>query len=194
LLAANSSGERRCRLSRGPRRSLADLTRISPRANPFVMNGLAGSSSTIAGRREAPERCKSRAIATCSAVTVSVFPRLDNHCIVFAGQWTAGFAIGAVKPGKDKVYLDRHAKIDVVVPASATSSSNAIACGSVLLLRKPIEKSGYDWKKDGPNHPEAMMAILQRTGQPVKDPATKLTFRRLDLKAALDDVFQRAKR
>ena len=43
-------------------------------------------------------------------------------------------------------------------PAAATSSSNAILCGSVLLLREAIDQSRYDWKKDGPNLPEAMLA------------------------------------
>jgi len=121
-----------------------------------------------------------------------------NHNFTKGISWPACqpncFAVGAVRPGKDEVYLDRHAKVDLVVPAAATSSSNAILCGSVLLLREGIEKAKYDWKKDGPNLPEAMMTILQRTGQPVKDPGTNLTFRRLDVKAALDDVFQRAKR
>jgi hypothetical protein len=111
------------------------------------------------------------------------WPACQPHC----------FAIGAVRPGKDEVYLDRSAKIDLVVPAAATSSSNAILCGSVLLLREAIEKSAYDWKKDGPNLPEAMMAMFQRTGIVVRDPVTNLTFRRLDLKGALDDVFQRGK-
>ncbi len=112
------------------------------------------------------------------------WPACQPHC----------FAIGAVRPGKDEVYLDRSAKIDLVVPAAATSSSNAILCGSVLLLREAIEKSGYEWKKDGTNLPDAMMAIFQRTGVAVRDPASNLTFRRLDLKAALDEVFRRGKR
>lgn len=97
-------------------------------------------------------------------------------------------AIGAVRPGKDVVYLDRHRKIDLVVPAAATSSSNAIACGGVMLLREAIEKSKYDWKADGSNLPEAMLKILQHTGPAVEDPQSGLTFRRLDLKAAIDHV------
>ena len=117
-----------------------------------------------------------------------------NHNFTKGISWPACqpncFAIGAVKPGKDEVYLDRHAKIDLVVPAAATSSSNAIACGAVLLLREAILRASYDWKKDGPNLPAAMMAILQRTGPAVKDPASGLTFRRLDLKAAIDYVFR----
>lgn len=120
-----------------------------------------------------------------------------NHNFMNGISWPACqpncFAIGAVRPGKDEVYLDRHTKIDLVVPASATSSSNAILCGSVLVLREGIEKAKYDWRKDGPNLPVAMMNILQRTGQPVNDPATNSTFRRLHLKAALDAVLVPAK-
>jgi hypothetical protein len=121
-----------------------------------------------------------------------------NHNFTKGISWPACqpncFAIGAVRPGKDEVYLDRHKKIDLVVPASATSSSNAILCGSVLLLREAIEKSGYDWKPDGANLPEAMLAIFQKTGPAVDDPGSQLTFRRIDVKAALDHVFQNAKR
>ncbi len=116
-----------------------------------------------------------------------------NHNFTKGISWPACqpdcFAIGAVRPGKDEVYLDRSAKIDLVVPAAATSSSNAILCGSVLLLREAIEKSNYNWKKDGRTLPDAMMKIFQRTGVEVRDPGTKLTFRRLDVKAALDEVF-----
>ena len=99
--------------------------------------------------------------------------------------------MGAVVQGKDVPHLDRHAKLDLLVPASATSSSNAILCGSVMVLREAIEKKGYDWKRHGPNLPEAMLAILQKTGVEVKDPGTGLTFRRLDLLAALDYVYGR---
>jgi hypothetical protein len=116
-----------------------------------------------------------------------------NHTYTKGISWPASqpncFAIGAVRPGKDEVFLDRHAKIDLVVPASATSSSNAILCGSVLLLREAIEKSGYDWKQDGKNLPEAMMAIFQKTGVAVEDKGSGHTFKRLDVKAALDHVF-----
>lgn len=117
-----------------------------------------------------------------------------NHAFTNGISWPACqpncFAIGAVRSGKDEVYLDRHSKIDLVVPAAATSSSNAIVCGAVLLLREAIDKSSYDWKKDGPTLPDAMLAIFQRTGPAVEDPGSKLTFRRLDVKAALDAVFQ----
>lgn len=120
-----------------------------------------------------------------------------NHNFKKGISWPACqpacFAIGAVRPGKDEVYLDRSAKIDLVVPAAATSSSNAIVCGTVLLLREAIEKTDYDWKKDGRTLPEAMMSILQKTGVAVLDPGTQLTFRRLDAKAALDLVFSRTK-
>ena len=116
-----------------------------------------------------------------------------NHSFTTGISWPASqpncFAIGAVRPGADIVHLDRHAKIALLVPAGATSSSNAIVCGAVMILREAIEKANYDWKTDGKNLPEAMMAILQKTGKPVADPATKLTFCRLDLQAALEHVF-----
>ncbi len=98
------------------------------------------------------------------------------------------FAIGAVKPAEDVVHLDRCALVDIVVPASATSSSNAFICGAALILREAIEKSGYQWKKDGETLPDAMMAIFKRTGPKVFDPATGLTFPRLDLLAAVQAV------
>jgi len=117
-----------------------------------------------------------------------------NHHFTKGISWPASqsscFAIGAVKPGKDEVYLDRHKKVELLVPAAATSSSNAIACGAAMLLREAIEKSKYDWKGKGANLPEAMMAIFQETGKPVADPATGHTFRRLDVMAALEHVLK----
>lgn len=116
-----------------------------------------------------------------------------NHNFTTGISWPACqpncFAIGAVRPNQDEVYLDRHAKIDLVVPAAATSSSNAICCGAVMLLQEAIEKTQYNWKRDGENLPAAMLAILQQTGQGVDDPGTGLAFRRLDLLAALEHVF-----
>lgn len=99
------------------------------------------------------------------------------------------FAIGAVRQGKDEVYLDRHAKVDLVVPAAATSSSNAVACGAAIVLREAIIETGYDWKQDGPNLPEVMLAIMQKTGVKVDDAPTKRSYQRLDLSAALAHVF-----
>jgi hypothetical protein len=121
-----------------------------------------------------------------------------NHNFKKGISWPACqpgcFAIGAVKVGKDEIFLDRHAAVDLLVPARATSSSNAIACGSAMILREAIEKSGYDWKADGATLPEAMLAIMQKTGAPVRDDATNLTFRRLDLLAAVDHVFSFSKK
>jgi hypothetical protein len=126
------------------------------------------------------------------AAGVWVSAPTGNHNFKKGISWPACqpncFAIGAVRIGKDEIYLDRHAKVDLVVPAAATSSSNAICCGAVMLLREGIDKAKYDWMQDGDNLPAAMLAILQRTGVEVADPATKLTFRRLNLVAALDQV------
>ncbi|MFK5924919.1 MAG: S8/S53 family peptidase [Verrucomicrobiota bacterium] len=117
-----------------------------------------------------------------------------NHHFTKGISWPASqpncFAIGAVKPSKDEVHLDRHQKVELVVPAGATSSSNAIVCGASMLLREAIEKSEYQWEKDGANLPEAMMSIFQHTGTAVADPATGLTFKRLDVMAALQHVLK----
>lgn len=137
------------------------------------------------------------ALAELRRLNIWVSAPAGNHAFTQGISWPAVakdcFAIGAVAPvadgSLDRVYLDRSAKIALLVPAKATSSSNAIACGSAMLLREAIEKSGYDWKKDGPTLPEAMMAIFQQTGREAKDPASGLTFRRLDMMAALEKVF-----
>ncbi|MGE0609494.1 MAG: S8 family serine peptidase [Pirellulales bacterium] len=132
-------------------------------------------------------------LAELRAAGVWVSAPTGNHAFAAGISWPSCqpncFAIGAVRPGKDEAYLDRHGKVDLLVPAAATSSSNAIACGAAMILREAIEKSGYDWKADGANLPEAMLAIMQQTGQPVDDAATGLTFRRLNLEAALAHVF-----
>lgn len=115
-----------------------------------------------------------------------------NHGFTNGISWPACqpncFAIGAVHPGTEKISQDRHDKVDLLVPASATSSSNAIACGAAMLLREAIEKSKFDWKQEGATLPEAMLAIMQQTGQVVEDPATKRRYQRLDVMAALDRV------
>ena len=116
-----------------------------------------------------------------------------NHGFTEGISWPACqpncFAIGAVEPGRDSISQDRHVKVDLVVPAAATSSSNAIACGAAMLLREAIDRARYDWKADGKNLPEAMLAIMQKTGTPVEDEATKLRYRRLDLLAGIEHVF-----
>ena len=126
------------------------------------------------------------------ALGIWVSAPAGNHHFTRGISWPASqpacFAIGAVVPDRDVVHLDRHAKVDLLVPARATSSSNAIACGAAMILREAVERSGYDWRADGPTLPEALMKILQKTGQPVHDPATGLTFPRLDLMAALRHV------
>jgi len=119
-----------------------------------------------------------------------------NHNFTEGISWPACqpncFAIGAVRPEVDEVYLDRHAKVELLVPAAATSSSNAIACGAAIVLREAIEETQYDWKQDAPNIAAAMMAIMQKTGAAVTDDATGATYRRLDLAAALAHVFTAA--
>jgi len=121
-----------------------------------------------------------------------------NHGFVRGISWPACqphcFAIGAVRPGSDEVHLDRAQKIDLLVPAAATSSSNAILCGGVMLLREAIEVNQYNWRQHAPNLPEAMLRLMQETGVGVTDKETGRTYRRLDLKRAIDHVFDHAGR
>lgn len=116
-----------------------------------------------------------------------------NHGYTTGISWpacaAACFAIGGVKPDADEVHLDRFTNTDLTVPAFATSSANAIIVGSAMILREAIEKSGFDWQREGKNLPEAMMAIFKKTGVEVADPATGLSFRRPNLLAAVDYVF-----
>lgn len=111
------------------------------------------------------------------------WPACAEHC----------FAIGATQQTTDVVYRDRFSNTDILVPAAATSSSNAYIAGASMILREAIEKSGYRWQADGRNMADAMMAIFKKTGVSVHDPATKLDFKRLDLLAALDFVFEHGK-
>jgi hypothetical protein len=57
-----------------------------------------------------------------------------------------------------------------------------------MILREAIETAKYDWKADGPTLPDAMLAIFQKTGPKVADPASGLAFQRLDLLAAVEHV------
>jgi hypothetical protein len=99
------------------------------------------------------------------------------------------FAIGATKPTEDVVWCDRYSNTDLVVPAGATSSSNAYIAAASMILREAIETSRFRWRDHGKHMPEAMMAIFQNTGVPVYDPGNGLHFKRLDLLAALNHVF-----
>lgn len=115
-----------------------------------------------------------------------------NHAFTSGISWPAAqgdcFAIGAVIPGQDVIHCDRSEKVALLAPATATSSANAIVCGSAMILREAIDKSRFDWRREGANLPDAMMNIFQRSGQPVTDPLTGRVYRRLDLLAAVQHV------
>lgn len=114
------------------------------------------------------------------------WPACQPHC----------YAIGAVLPQSpddlrargEVVIRDRWSNTDILVPATATSSSNAYIAGASMLLREAIAQTRYDWKRHADNLPDAMMAIFKQTGTHAFDPATQLHFKRLDLLAALDHV------
>ena len=107
------------------------------------------------------------------------WPACAEHC----------FAIGAVTPEADVVHRDRFANTDILVPAGATSSSNAYIVGSSMILREAIALARYEWQQHAANLADAMMAILKATGVDVHDSGTGLDFKRLDLLAALNHVF-----
>jgi len=136
-------------------------------------------------------------LAQLRAKHIWVSAPTGNHGFTKGISWPSCqlgcFAIGAVNPGQDVVTQDRHPRVDLLVPAAATSSSNAIACGSAMILREAIERTKYNWKADGRTLPEAMLRIFQQTGTVVVDRATQQSYRRLDLTAALDHVFAQAR-
>ncbi len=136
-------------------------------------------------------------LGTLRELGIWVSAPTGNHNFSSGISWPACqpgcYAIGAVRQGNDEVHLDRHEKVDLVVPADATSSSNAIAAGAAMVLREAIMETGYDWKQKASSLPEAIMSIMQRTGVTVLDAATKRSYQRLDLSAALAQVFTRAR-
>jgi hypothetical protein len=99
------------------------------------------------------------------------------------------FGIGAVIPGQDVPHLDRFNNTAILVPATATSSSNAYIAAASMILREAIAKAGFVWQDRAVTLPEAIMAIMQQTGIEVFDPSTGIAFRRLDVLAAVDHVF-----
>lgn len=99
------------------------------------------------------------------------------------------YAIGATRPNQDVAHLDRFSNTDILVPAGATSSSNAQIVGAAMVLREAISVAAYDWHTQADNLPDALMSIFKATGLDVHDGETGIDFKRLDLLAALDFVF-----
>jgi hypothetical protein len=116
-----------------------------------------------------------------------------NHHYTDGISWPACqpgcFALGATAPGQHVAHLDRYANTDLLAAAVATSSSNAYSAACSMILREAMAVTGYRWQNDGATLPDALMAVFQKTGVVVSDPATGLTFRELDLLAAVDWVF-----
>lgn len=135
-------------------------------------------------------------LAALRRLNIWVSAPCANHGHTTGISWPAcqpgAFAIGASRPEADVAHLDRHRNTDILVPATATTSSNAHAVGCAMVLREAVLKSGYDWRARGPTLPDAMMEVFRTTGTPVHDPGTGLDFRRLDLLAAVEYVFAHA--
>jgi len=116
-----------------------------------------------------------------------------NHHYTDGISWPACqpgcFGIGATIPGESKVHLDRYSNIDLLAPATATSSSNAYAAGCAQILREAIDKTQYNWQPLGQTLPQAMCKLFQKTGLAIDDELTGLSFKQINIKAALDEVF-----
>ena len=116
-----------------------------------------------------------------------------NHHYTDGISWPACqpdcMGIGATAPGRHEAHLDRFANTDLLVAATATSSSNAYAAACAMILREAFEQTNYRWQDEAASLPEAILRVFTRTGVRVADPATGLEFRDLDLLAALDHVF-----
>lgn len=135
-------------------------------------------------------------LATLRQAGIWVSAPCGNHDFSSGVSWPACqadcFGIGATKLGRHEVCLDRGPGTDLLVSAAATSSSNAFAAASSMILREAIEETGYDWSRLGPTLPDAMMAVFRQTGVGITDPVTGGAYRELDLMAALDHVFAAA--
>ena len=84
-----------------------------------------------------------------------------------------------------EVHLDRWPNTSLLVPAIATSSSNALAAAAFMVLREAVDISGMDWRAHGTNLADACMNIFVQTGRQVFDDVTRHTYTTLDLLAAL---------
>ena len=119
-----------------------------------------------------------------------------NHHYTDGISWPACqpgcFGIGATVPGKHEVHLDRFANTAILVAAPATSSSNAYAAACAMILREAFERANFPWQKQAADLPGAILNVFKQTGVSIRDPATKLEFRELDLLAAVDYIFAHA--
>lgn len=98
------------------------------------------------------------------------------------------FAIGAVMPGTGAVHLDRSERTDILVPAAATSSSNAIIAACSMILREAMEIAGFNWGQYGDTLPAAMLALCQLYGRKARDPDSDRSFHQLNLLPVLQAI------
>lgn len=131
-------------------------------------------------------------LQTLNQMNIWVSAPCGNHNYIDGISWPACqpacVGVGATKPGEHAVHLDRHACTDLLVCAVATSSSNAYAAAGAQVLREAIDTFDYPWQKLANTLPNAILAIFQQTGVTIADHATGITFKELDLLAALDHV------
>lgn len=99
---------------------------------------------------------------------------------------------------------NRNATLDLLAPAvgveslwkngglsrgSGTSFAAPVVAAASVLIRDAIESFTTDIAGDFPTFQDRVVDLLQTTGKPIHDPATGLTFTRLDIDAALHAVY-----
>jgi len=99
---------------------------------------------------------------------------------------------------------NRNASLDLLAPAvgvgslwknggssygSGTSYAAPVVAAASVLIRDAIEFFSDDIEGDFPTFQDRVIDLLQSTGQPVYDPASDLTFSRIDIDAALRQVY-----
>jgi len=79
-------------------------------------------------------------------------------------------------------------KNDAYTAATGTSFAAPFVTGSAVIIREALQMAGLDLRGDFNTYQDHLLHLLQSTGTNVYDPATDLTFKRLDLRAALDAI------
>lgn len=99
---------------------------------------------------------------------------------------------------------NRNASLDLLAPGvgisslwknsgtsygSGTSYASPVVAAASVLIRDAIEYFSDDIEGDYPTFQDRVVDLLQRTGHPIYDPASDLTFSRVDIDAALRQVY-----
>jgi len=87
------------------------------------------------------------------------------------------------------VGVDSLWKNDGLSRGSGTSFAAPVVAAASVLIRDAIEFFSDDIQGDFPTFQDRVVDLLQSTGQPILDPSTGMTFSRVDINAALHQVY-----